>query len=145
VKRCVLLAIVALTIAAPTARPSAAGTWYWSAGLCKSSLRQYGMRLDDGRTFRIAQSYCVGKGGAGCEWNASHTRRLYDHFVVFARSPDGGVRGFDLYPTGQSSYRALHIELLDRHTAAEFDRLFASIAASAARLELEKGCAPYQG
>jgi hypothetical protein len=151
VRLATLVAIAGLTAVAAAAPPgtsSAAttGAWYWSSGLCKSNLMRYGMRLDDGRTFHIAQALCVGKGGpAFCEWNASHTLRLYDRFSVFARSPDGVVRGFDLYPTGRKSYRAERIELASssRMAAELFDRLLKGVASGAARIELEKGCAPY--
>jgi len=122
---------------------ASASSWYWSPGVCKSNLRQYGMRLDDGRTFQIAQSFCVGKGGpASCAWNKGHIRRLYNHFVVFARSYDGGVRGFDLYPTGRKSYRATGIRLLGHESnAAHFNRVFSQIANDLSQRENEKGCA----
>jgi hypothetical protein len=140
----VACAAIAVCAALLTARPAAAGTWYWSPGLCKISLHRYGMRLDDGRTFRIVQSYCVGKGGpSSCEWNSGHVRRLYNHFVVFARSYDGIVRGFDLYPTNRSAYRAQGIQQLGREpSAAHFDRVFGQIAAQLSRRENAKGCAP---
>src|SRR5713226_2309776 len=95
-----LLAVAGMTIAAAAASPGSseaavAGGWYWSPGLCKSSLQQYGMRLDDGRTFRVAQAFCVGRGGLGsCEWNSNYSKRLYNHLTVLARSYDGIVRGF---------------------------------------------------
>jgi hypothetical protein len=116
--------------------------------LCKSNLHRYGMRLDDGRTFAISQALCVGKGGtSSCEWNANMSKRLYNHFVVFARSANGVVRGFDLYPTNRKSYRAEDIELASslRWSAALFARHFGPIAASLARIELANGCAPYRG
>jgi hypothetical protein len=102
------------------------------------------MRLDDGRTFRIAQSFCVGKGGAGsCAWNSGHVRRLYNHFVVFARSYDGIVRGFDLYPTGRNSYRGQGIRQLGREPSdAHFNRAFGQISLDLSQRENEKGCAP---
>lgn len=127
-----------------TAKPAAAGTWYWSPGLCKSSLHQYGMRLDDGRTFRIAESFCVGKGGSNsCAWNTGHVRRLYNHFVVFARSYDGLVRGFDLYPTNRHAYRAQGLRQLGREPSpAHFDHVFAQLAAQLSQRENAKGCGP---
>jgi hypothetical protein len=136
-------AVVALFFAA-VAESGVAGGWYWSPGVCKSSLHRYGMRLDDGRTFRIAQSFCVGKGSTGsCAWNSGHVRRLYNHFVVFARSPDGIVRGFDLYPTGRNTYRAQGIRQLGREpSGAHFTRAFGQIASDLSRRENEKGCAP---
>lgn len=147
--RRVLLAVAAsaVTLVAASASPGRAaqsGAWYWSPGLCKSNLQHYGMRLDDGRTFAIAQSFCVGKGGlSSCEWNSSYTKRLYNHFVAFARSYDGVVRGFDLYPTGRNSYRAEGIELASstKMTAIRFLRSIGPIASSLARAELRKGCA----
>jgi hypothetical protein len=112
--------------------------------LCKTNLQRYGVRIDDGRMFHIAQAFCVGKGGtASCEWSPNGVRRLYNHLVVFARSFDNIVRGFDLYPTGRNTYRVQGItQFKTEMTASQFLRLYGSIAASAARLELEKGCAP---
>jgi hypothetical protein len=136
-------AVVAVVSVAVRGR-AAAGGWYWSPGVCKSSLYRYGIRLDDGRTFRIAQSFCVGKGGPdSCAWNKGHVRRLYNHFVVFARSYDGLVRGFDLYPTGRITYRAVDIRQLGREpNAAHFNRAFGQIALELSQRENEKGCAP---
>jgi hypothetical protein len=104
------------------------------------------MRLTDGRFFHVAQSFCIGKGGPGfCEWNSAHAKRLYDHFVVFARSYDGAVRGFDLYPTSRDSYRAAGINVVGHDTSpAHFNRFYGSLAAALARRELTKGCAPNQ-
>jgi hypothetical protein len=150
--RLVFLLSIAAGVAAlawPTACVAGTtGVWYWSPGLCKSNLQHYGMHLDDGRTFRIAQTFCVGKGGlASCEWNAGHSRRLYNHFVAFARSYDGVVRGFDLYPTNRNGYRAEGIELASSHrlAAGRFLSLYGSISSSLARIELEKGCSRYGG
>jgi hypothetical protein len=145
-----LVASMVVLVAASTtsSRAATTGAWYWSPGLCKSDLQRYGMRINDGRAFRIAQALCVGKGGLGsCEWNANHSKRLYNHFVAFARSPDGVVRGFDLYPTNRSSYQAAKIELASsfRVTASRFLSLYGPIASSLARVELEKGCAAYRG
>jgi hypothetical protein len=69
------------------------------------------------------------------------------HFVVFARANNGVVRGFDLYPTNRNGYRAEGIELAPslRWPAGPFVRHFGPIAAGLARIELEKGCAPYGG
>jgi hypothetical protein len=136
-------AVVALSLAVVTESGAVTG-WYWSPGVCKSSLHQYGMRLDDGRTFRIAESFCVGKGGIGsCAWNSGHVGRLYNHFVVFARSYDGLVRGFDLYPTGRAAYRAEGVRQLGREpTASHFNHVFGQIAVDLSRRENAKGCAP---
>src|SRR5689334_223992 len=141
-RRRLILVLVASAAAAAFAWPTGgeaarAGAWYWSPGLCKSNLQRYGMRLDDGRTFRIAQALCVGKGGpASCEWNAAYTRRLYNHFVAFARSYDGVVRGFDVYPTNRNGYRAEGIELASSHrwTAPRFLSYYGSISSSLARI-----------
>jgi hypothetical protein len=147
----VLLAVAVAAVAvvgvwATSGSASTMGSWYWSPGLCKSNLQRYGMRLDDGRTFAIAQSFCVGKGGVrSCEWNSSYSKRLYSHFVAFARSYDGVVRGFDLYPTGRNNYRAEDIELVSssKMTARRFLSYVGQIASALARAELTKGCARY--
>jgi hypothetical protein len=144
----VISAVVLVAASATSSRAASTGSWYWSPGLCKSDLQRYGMRLDDGRTFRIEHALCVGKGGlASCEWNSNYSKRLYNHFVAFARSHDGVVRGFDLYPTSRNSYRAEDIELASsfKMTGSRFLSVYGPIASSLARIELEKGCARYRG
>jgi hypothetical protein len=140
----VVIAVAASSLGFEPSQAAARSTWYWSPGLCKTNLQRYGVRIDDGRTFHVAQAFCVGKGGpASCEWSPSGVRRLYNHLVVFARSFDNIVRGFDFYPTGRNSYRVQGItQFKVRMTASQFVHLYGSIAASTARLELEKGCAP---
>jgi hypothetical protein len=139
--------VLAVAPALTSAGAAPSSVWYWSQTWCEHNLHRYGMRLDDGRTFRIANSFCMGKGGPGsCEWNATHVERLFNHFTVVARSYDEVVRGFDLYPTGRTSYRAQGITIASSHrwTASRFTKFWGSIASSAERnIEQPKGCAPH--
>src|SRR5262245_36691814 len=141
----ILVATAAVAAAAAVAGTARASDWFWSPGLCKSRLHQYGMQIDDGRTFGVAQSFCVGRGGtAHCEWTSnSHVKRLYNRFLVVARSSDGVVRKFDLIPTGKLNYRATGIKALGRaDNAAKFNVILAPYATVAAKQEQQKGCGP---
>jgi hypothetical protein len=137
-----LLALLALT--ATVASSSAArGDWYWSPGLCKSRLKQYGVEINDGRTFRVSDAFCVGVGGLRhCEWTGpSHVKRLYDQFHIVVRSPDGSVRRSEFFPTGKASYDLEQIRLIAQFiSAARFNSYVAPITSSWARNEQAKGC-----
>ena len=125
---------------------SADTTWYWTPGLCKSSLVKYGMQFTDGRVFHVANAFCVGTGGmTTCEWSSGHRYRLYDRFVAFVRSYDGVVRSFVLHPTARSAgYRADSFKLLGRESSGpRFTSLVKPIATALARLEQQKGCGAY--
>src|SRR5262249_39631038 len=135
-------AAAAATVAAQASTAARATDWFWSPGLCKSRLHQYGMQIDDGRTFGVAQSFCVGRGGsAHCEWtSANHVKRLYNRFLVVARSSDGVVRRFDLIPTGKLKYRATGIKSLGHaDSAARFNTVVVHLATVAAQQEQQKG------
>jgi hypothetical protein len=131
--------------AAPAAPNRMADVWYWSPGLCKSMLKNWGIRIDDGRTFSVSNVFCIGKGGpATCEWNKSYTKRLYTRFIVFARSPDSTVRGFTLRPAAEKNFRVADIEAFGPEpSAAAFESEIGPLAARYARQELERGCARY--
>ena len=120
-------------------------TWYWTPGLCKSSLVKYGMQFTDNRVFHVANAFCVGSGGVKtCEWSSGHRYRLYDRFVAFVRSYDGVVRSFVLHPTAKDGYRADTFKVLGRESdSTRFNTLVRPIATALARIEQQKGCAPY--
>ncbi|HEY2776874.1 MAG TPA: hypothetical protein VGI77_03155 [Gaiellaceae bacterium] len=147
----VLLAVVAaaaLLVSAPSSAQTQTGktTWYWTPGLCKSELAKFGMQLTDGRVFHVANAFCVGSGGtATCEWSSGRRYRLYDRFSAFVRSNDGVVRTFVLHPTARSAgYRADSFKALGREpNATRFNTLVRPIATALARMEQQKGCAPY--
>ncbi|HEY7396940.1 MAG TPA: hypothetical protein VH538_01445 [Gaiellaceae bacterium] len=141
----ILVVAAAIASAAAVAGTARAADWFWSPGLCKSRLHQFGMQINDGRTFGVEQSFCIGRGGTvHCEWtSASHVKRLYDRFLVIARSSDGVVRRFDLIPTGKLNYRATGIKSLGHaDSAARFNTIVVRLATVAAQTEQQKGCAP---
>ncbi len=142
----VLLAALAAAGSA-SAAPATASTWYWNPAWCKQVLQKYGIRLDDGRTFRVAKAYCVGRGGpAYCEWNSSHTSRDYSGFIGITRSPDGAVRIFYMSTTSRTNFRATNIRAVGREpNPAKFAAYADQLSRSYAKREHEKGCAPYRG
>lgn len=120
-------------------------TWFWTPGLCKSSLVKYGMQFTDGRVFHVASAFCVGTGGVKtCEWSSGHRYRLYDRFVAFVRSNDGVVRSFVLHPAAKDGYRADTFKVLGRESdSTRFTNLVRPIATALAQIEQQKGCAAY--
>ena len=123
-----------------------ASTWYWTPALCKSNLRQEGMEISDGRTFNVADAYCVGWGGpVYCEWSSGYRYRLYTRFTAYVRSYDGTVRTFVLKPTnGKGGYSATGIRALGHEpSSARFNALVQPIAHALAATEQQKGCARY--
>lgn len=143
---CVCGVAVALQGLALGATSRNATTWYWTPALCKSELGKEGMQLADGRTFYVANAYCVGWGGERyCEWSSGHRYRLYKRFTAYVRSPDSTVRTFTLWPTsGHGGYSASGVKVLGHEAnAARFNALVQPIAAVLARAQQQRGCAPY--
>jgi hypothetical protein len=144
-----VLACVAVIAALGSAGSSSAqrDEWVWTPGLCKSNLKRYGVRLTDGRTFSIADAFCVGRGGQQhCQWNSSYTKRLYDAFLVVVRSYDGVVRVANLYPTGKNEYELDGIRVIGRESSSRaFNALAGDVTWRTARKEHEKGCANAAG
>ncbi len=138
--------IAACTPAAQARTHSGATIWYWTPALCKSSLRKEGMEISDGRTFNVADAYCVGWGGTTyCEWSSGYRYRLYTRFTAYVRSYDGTVRTFTLKPTnGKGGYSATGIRALGHEpSSAKFNAFVQPIAHALAAAEQQKGCAPY--
>ncbi|HEY7732145.1 MAG TPA: hypothetical protein VH950_14785 [Gaiellaceae bacterium] len=139
-----VLASSAVTALAVGAGSAAGSDWLWSPGLCKSRLMDYGVELGDGRTFNVAQAYCVGIGGPEhCEWTgARHSKRLYDSFYVAVRSYDGAVRTLVLRPTAKNHWRGSQLQLVARGMSSRrFVRSYGSTTLSVAARENDKGCA----
>lgn len=138
--------VAAYTPAADAHVQRGATVWYWTPALCKSSLRKEGMEISDGRTFYVADAYCVGWGGnTYCEWSSGHRYRLYTRFTAYVRSYDGTVRTFVLKPTsGRGGYSATGIRALGHEpSSAKFNELVQPLAHVLAAQEQQKGCAPY--
>jgi hypothetical protein len=137
-----LLAVLSLVV---TVAPGSArrGDWFWSSGLCKSRLKQYGVQFDDGRTFHVSHAFCVGVGGyQHCEWTGpSHLKRLYDQFHIVVRSFDGTVRRAELFTTAKADYELEQITLIAQLISPlRFNSYVAPLTASWARRENGKGC-----
>lgn len=101
------LACVLLASTARTASASSASTWWWTSGACKSTLKNSGVRLADGRVFWVAQAYCIGDGGyRRCSWrDSAHSERMHSRFYVVARSFNDTLRTFNMVPTGRYGFR----------------------------------------
>jgi hypothetical protein len=137
-----LLALLALSVLV-TSSSARRGDWFWSPGLCKSRLHQYGVQINDGRTFHVSNSFCVGVGGfQHCEWTSSaHVKRLYNQFHIVVRSYDGSVRRAEFFPTGKASYDLEQIRLIAQFVSApRFTSYVAPITSAWARSEQAKGC-----
>jgi len=142
-----VIVAAAIFVVTPTsaARAGTPTKWYWTAGLCKSRLNHYGIRLGDGRTFYNANEYCVGIGGLStCEWSSGYRTRLYTQFAAFVRAYDGTVRAFTLIPTGKVAFRIEKVRALGHEPSSPtFDAYISPIATALARIEQQRGCAPY--
>jgi hypothetical protein len=141
------LAVLALTLTAGTlsllfatdASATTASTWYWSPGYCKSQLNNKGVSISDGRYFYPAQSYCIGGGGANCEW--FHGQRQYNRFTVVMRGNDGIVRRMILNTTGKSSWSGNGLKIIDRDvTDSLWRKVYGDLTWELARQENRKGC-----
>ena len=147
-KKLVLAAlVVALAAISASTANAGGGSWYWTPGWCKAMLHKYGVEIDDGRTFLIEKSFCVGRGGREtCEFSRNGRTRLYSEFITIMRSYNGNVRAAVLRPTARDNYRLVGIRLLSRSMSAnEFRRYAGGLATDYARAEHQKGCAPYSG
>ena len=77
------IAVAASSVGSGLGRAATRSTWYWSPGLCKTNLQRYGVRIDDGRTFHIAQAFCV------CTVNKYE--QLYPTYDDFQRASGSGA------------------------------------------------------
>ena len=136
------VAVVAAALAAAVSTCSAhsanTSKWYWTPGVCKSELHNYGVQFGDGRTFNIQQAYCVGFHNH-C-W-LSGGRRRYKVFAVVARSYDGVVRRFQLTVTGRNTWSGSQVKIIEQYmSAAEFANGYGNAAWSVASAENRGGC-----
>jgi hypothetical protein len=138
------IAVVAVCAsAAQAAGTHSSGDWHWTPGLCKSVLKQRTIELADGRTFNVADSYCVGVGGLRtCMWSSGYRYRLYNEFVAFTRAYDGTVRSLRVYVTDRRDGRVADIRAYGREAdGAAFRTLIAPVAEALARRQHDLGCA----
>jgi hypothetical protein len=139
-----IIAAVAVIAAASTimlaspARSATASLWYWSPAACKSQLHNRGVQIGDGRTFSVAQPYCVGFHNH-C-WLSDGLRR-YKVFIVVARSYDGVVRRFILTVTGRDTWTGSPPRIIEPYMSpAGFDIAYGPAAWSVAASENAAGC-----
>ena len=130
---CVVLALVA---AAPSsAHAPGASDWTWTPALCKSNLKNWGVEIDDGRTFRAAFAFCGGM--PECLYDRSDRRYFYDHFFVAMIDNNLVYRTMRLHVTGEDSFRVDKLQVHGRaKTTAElrkFQRDASAIVAGVSR------------
>jgi hypothetical protein len=93
--------------AASAAAPAVAAPWYWSPGLCKSILINYGVTTADGRKFRASDARCIGE--KSCILRSGS--RLYSDFVVALVDRVGVVRTARLHVTGKAASSILGLKI----------------------------------
>jgi hypothetical protein len=127
------LALVAASSVA--AHPPGSGRWSWTPALCKSQLKQYGVRIDDGRYFRAATVFCGGL--PECIYDQSAKRYYYDHFFVALIDNNLVYRTMTLHLTGENRYRVDKLRVYGRaETVAEvrkFERESRELVAKVSR------------
>jgi hypothetical protein len=134
----VVSAALAVAVYAGAASGANTSKWYWTPGVCKSELHNYGVQFGDGRTFNVQQAYCVGFHNH-C-W-LSGGRRRYKVFAVVARSYDGVVRQFQLTVTGRDTWSGSKARVIEQYmSAAEFANRYGNAAWAVASAENRGGC-----
>jgi hypothetical protein len=134
----VLVGLAAASVCASAVRAAPLSHWYWTPGFCKSELKQFGVKLGDGRTFSVENSFCVGYHNH-C-WLSDNVRR-YKVFAVVVRSYDGVVRLFQLTVTGQKSWSGTSPRIVQGYmSSAQFIARYGPTAWSVATAENQAGC-----
>src|SRR5262249_38015359 len=134
----VLVGLVSAAIFASAVQANSLSKWYWTPGVCKSELQNYGVRFDDGRTFNVAKAFCVGLHNH-C-WLSDGTRP-YKVFIAVMRSYGGVVRRTLLTVTGRETWRGTDFKILVPYmSAAEFANRYGNAAWSVAGAENQRGC-----
>lgn len=111
----VAVVLAAVVVAAPAgAHPPGSGKWSWTPALCKSELKQYGVRIDDGRTFRATTVFCAGM--PKCVYDRSDRKYYYDHFAVAMIDGNLVFRTLKLHITAKENFRVDQLEVHGRAT-----------------------------
>ena len=112
--------------------------WYWTSGLCKAKLHNYGVAIGDGRTYNVQQAFCVGAHDH-C-WLDGGARR-FKVFYTAMRSYDGVVRTMTLTVTGKDSWSGSKLRLYSRNmSVGEFNYEFGTAAWAVASQQNATGC-----
>lgn len=130
----VAVVLAAVAVAAPAeAHPPGSGKWSWTPALCKSELKKYGVRIDDGRTFRATTVFCAGL--PECVYDRSDRKYYYDHFGVAMIDGNLVYRTLKLHITEKENFRVDHLEVHGRATkTADVARFKREAQALTARL-----------
>jgi hypothetical protein len=132
----VLAAAAAMTAASVQAR--SASSWYWTPGLCKSKLTNYGVQIGDGRSFNVAQAFCIGKHD---HCTIHNNARMYKVFWAVMRSYDGVVRRMVLQVTGKTTWSGGKLQIIDQYMSPQqFANDYGNAAWVVAHLETNNGC-----
>ena len=135
----VLAALAAPSLAA--AHPPGQSKWSWTPALCKSYLKQYGVQIDDGRSFRATTVFCGGM--PECTYDRSAGKFYYDHFIVALIDGNLVYRTMTLHVTAEKSFRVDKLRVYGRaKTVAEvktFKREASALVARVSR-QTQAGC-----
>lgn len=118
-----VLVVAALTAASPgAAHPPGKSEWSWTPALCKSYLKQYGVRIDDGRSFRATSVFCGGM--PECVYDRSDGKFYYDHFLVAMLDGNLVYRTMTLHVTKEDNFRVDKLRVYGRATTTAEVRKF---------------------
>jgi len=130
--------IASTSLFVPAAGARQASKWYWTPGLCKAKLQNYGVKIGDGRTYNVAKAYCVGLHNH-C-WLSGGVRR-YKVFTAVMLSYDGVVRRLQLTVTGRTTWSGTQPVIIDRHmSSVQFELAYGPAAWIVAKSENAAGC-----
>lgn len=130
----VAVVLASVAVAAPAgAHPPGSGKWSWTPALCKSELKKFGVRIDDGRTFRATTVFCAGM--PECVYDRGDRKHYYDHFAVAMIDGNLVYRTLTLHITAKDNFRVDQLEVHGRATTtAEVRRFTREAQALIARL-----------
>ena len=137
-----IVILAALAAAQPAAaHPPGQSKWSWTPALCKSYLTQYGVEIDDGRSFRATTVFCGGM--PACTYDRSAGKFYYDHFIVALIDGNLVYRTMTLHVTAEKNFRVDKLKVYGRaKTVAEvktFKREASALVARVSR-QTQAGC-----
>ena len=144
-RRCLIPIVIlaALAGAQPAAaHPPGQSKWSWTPALCKSYLKQYGVQIDDGRSFRATAVFCGGM--PECTYDRSGAKFYYDHFIVALIDGNLVYRTMTLHVTAQQNFRVDKLRVYGRATTVAEVKTFkgeASALVAKVSRQTQAGCA----
>jgi len=134
----VVLGLAVAGVFASAVEAHSLSKWYWTPGACKSELKNFGVKLGDGRTFNVANAFCVGYHNH-C-WLSGGVHR-YKVFATVVRSYDGIVRLFQLTVTGKDTWSGTPPRIVQHSMSeAQFNAKYGPTAWAVASSENQAGC-----